>query len=61
MKEIWLTTIAPQQRRTTGGAGTARSQLHEMIPTGIKPSFEWEAAMYKFNMAMHDMHFTSKL
>eukprot|EP00959_Pyramimonas_sp_CCMP1952_P065312 1363339-Pyramimonas_sp.AAC.1 len=61
MKEIWLTIIAPQLRRTTGEAGMALSQLYEMIPAGVKSSSEWETAMYKSYMATHDIHCTSKL
>eukprot|EP00959_Pyramimonas_sp_CCMP1952_P363211 7606054-Pyramimonas_sp.AAC.1 len=46
IKDIWSTIIAPQLRRTTGEAATARSRLYGRIPTGVKSSFEWEIAMY---------------
>eukprot|EP00959_Pyramimonas_sp_CCMP1952_P113563 2373756-Pyramimonas_sp.AAC.1 len=32
-----------------------------MIPTGVKLSFGWEIAMYKSNLATHDIHFSSNL
>eukprot|EP00959_Pyramimonas_sp_CCMP1952_P439806 9207673-Pyramimonas_sp.AAC.1 len=61
MKEIWLTISVPLLQRTTGAAGMGPSRSRDMIPTRVKSSWAWGAAMCKAYAATRDVRHMSKL